>query len=126
MRIDVREIKSSDAYSFLRENKTKGVSTSPSKCAERFFGAFMQNECVGIAGYFEKSGRIRIKGLLVKEKYRKNGIMTTLLQEIEKETEKYSYKDAYCTEDSIRLFMLNGYSVCGENKFGYKHLRKIE
>jgi hypothetical protein len=77
-----------------------------------YFGAYINNELVGIVSYLENPNTIYLCHAFVKEEYRNSGVYKLLWEYRNskvKDIDKQIY--AHCNVDSLKHFINNGYKI---------------
>jgi len=105
--MEIREIQYSDVeknFSQLKPDLLDRYAT--------YFGAFVDENLVGIVSYVEHESVIYLCHAFVKDEYRKSGIYKLLWAYRDskiKESGKVVY--AHCNVDSLKHFINNGYTI---------------
>jgi len=95
-----------EARRILNENTNRLIKLEP-MCT--FYGVFVNNKIVSMAGVHQLKNCIRIKNCYTPIKHRKRGYFTALLERIKNMHD--IALSAYCTESSKDIFVKSGFEL---------------
>lgn len=117
------EIKHEDTKPLHRYMRKSRVATSHTHNT-KYIGAYIEDILVGVVGYFVNNGVARYKYSIVHPNYRGQGIYRKLF-EYRDSVVDCSVTTAYCTENSLPMFLKSGFMKVTEKR-GITFVRRVK
>lgn len=104
--IQIKKIIEFQAKQFFLDNIKRGVDQVAWSSGGNFFGAYKDNFIIGVIATKDSGKSVRVKCFIVNEKYRNNGVGSTLVKSVIEDGKRMT---AFATKYSSNVFKSFGF-----------------